>query len=197
MRLTDLQPIAQAVLDRAQQNGFVVPRDIRAALAAGKLKESRWKEVLELLGPSLDLRDGRYHFVSRGLSRMRERAHQDQRHQQAIRRCVSRLIRICQRVEVPVERRGQSRMELIRPVQVLTEDGRTLHVLTRDLSASGIRLLGAQPLHGQRVRVWIPPPGKGRQAYCFLVRMLWSALVADDLYESGGVFLELLEDAPG
>lgn len=194
MSPTDLHGIAQTLLHQAEEKGFIVPRDIRAALTAAKLDDDLWKDVLTLLGPALSLRNGRYHFVSPGLARMRARAHQDQRHQRAIQRSVRQLIRQYHKTACEIERRAQARIELVRPVQILTSDNRTLNLLTRDISTTGLRLLGSHQLQGQRIQVWIPPPTEGRPAFCYSVQMLWSALVADGLYESGGMFLELVAE---
>jgi hypothetical protein len=49
---------------------------------------------------------------------------------------------------------------------------------------------------GQKLRVWIPRPGKANESHCFLVQILWSASVGDDLFENGGIFLELLPGVP-
>jgi hypothetical protein len=65
---------------------------------------------------------------------------------------------------------------------VITEDGREFTLLSRDLSASGIRLIGTRRLLGQRIKVRIG-------ALDFQVRVLWACPVGDDLVENGGTFL--------
>ena len=55
-------------------------------------------------------------------------------------------------------------------------------VLTRDLSASGIRLIGTRRLLGQKVTVRLG-------GFDFQVRILWTCPVGDDLVENGGTFL--------
>jgi hypothetical protein len=97
--------------------------------------------------------------------------------------------------ELPsVERREQHRVDLFQPVRVQTVDGRTYTLLSRDLSPSGMRLLGSRSFLGEKVRVEIPQPGGEPLAVRLCV--LWTSLVADDLFENGGTFIELgpLED---
>jgi hypothetical protein len=85
-----------------------------------------------------------------------------------------------------VERRGQERVDFIQPVKVITEDGTELTLISRDLSHLGIRLIGAQRLLGQMVRVLIPSPGGA--SLDVPVRILWTCPVGDDLVENGGCF---------
>jgi hypothetical protein len=73
-------------------------------------------------------------------------------------------------------------------VKVQTEDDREYHVMTRDLSPTGIRLLANRSLLGQKIRVHLAPTNGGRDC-TFVVRILWSCTVGDDLYENGGTFL--------
>jgi hypothetical protein len=89
----------------------------------------------------------------------------------------------------PDERREQSRMDLLQPVKVRTGDGREYALLSRDLSPSGMRLLGTHGLLGEKVRVGIPRPGGGEPLTVRLY-VLWTSRVADDLFESGGMFVE-------
>jgi hypothetical protein len=72
-------------------------------------------------------------------------------------------------------------------VKVVTEDGQEFTLLSRDLSATGIRLVGTRRLLGQKVRVIIP--GSDGAAREFLVRILWTCPVGDDLVENGGAFI--------
>ena len=83
-----------------------------------------------------------------------------------------------------VERREAGRVEFIQPVKVLTEDGREFTLLTRDLSPTGIRLIGTQRLLGQRITVRIG-------SLDFQVRVLWACPVGEDLVENGGTILSV------
>ena len=69
---------------------------------------------------------------------------------------------------------------------VRTEDGREFTLLSRDLSATGIRLIGTRRLLGHKVHVIITSGGVSLD---FLVRILWTCPVGDDLVENGGTFL--------
>lgn len=179
---TDLQEIANAVIRRARQQGSVAAADVQAELSRAGERDDLWKDVLALARPALSYRQGRYHY----LPAVGPRRHEVQ--QQKVRRAVRRLVRRY-RADARVERRRQDRLDFIQPVQVETEDGRTWTLLSRDLSPTGIRLIGTRHLLGQKVRVRIPGPGDGEPA-CFVVRVLWTCSVGDDLYENGGTFLE-------
>ena len=74
-------------------------------------------------------------------------------------------------------------------VQAQSEDGREFTLLSRDLSTTGIRLIGTRSLLGQKIRLRIPRTDDGGPWY-FLVRILWTCAVGDDLYENGGLFVE-------
>jgi hypothetical protein len=95
---------------------------------------------------------------------------------------VQRVTEAYQEARRKVERREAGRVEFIQPVKVITDDGNEFTLLTRDLSASGIRLIGTRRLLGQRVTVRIG-------ALDFKVRVLWACPVGDDLVENGGSFL--------
>ena len=64
--------------------------------------------------------------------------------------------------------------------------------MSRDLSATGVRLLGTKRLLGQKVQLELPG-GNGDSACKLLVRILWTCAVGDDLFENGGTFMELLD----
>ena len=191
MTANDLSSIAAAVVSHAREQGFVLPREVRQQLAAAGLSEGLWKDVVRLARPSLHRRGGRYYY---GAVSDRVRRQQDQQH--AVRRAVRQLIR-AHRSAAAVERRGQNRIDFIQPVAVQTEDGREHTLLSRDLSATGIRLIGTRRLLGQKVRVLVPKPDGG-PAWSFLVRVLWTCAVGDDLFENGGAFIEVNpSDSPG
>src|SRR5437870_13750252 len=84
-----LKDIAAAVVRRAQRQGFVVPRDIKAELSLAGLTEDHWQEVVTVARESLNYRQGRYYH----LSGLRSRLQQDQSQKQQIGRAVRKLIR--------------------------------------------------------------------------------------------------------
>jgi len=71
-------------------------------------------------------------------------------------------------------------------VRVTTEDGKSYTLLTRDLSTSGLRLIGTRRLLGQKIRIQLLT---GKQPVVFTVRILWTCLIGEDLFENGGTFL--------
>lgn len=196
MNANDLKTVAEAVVQRAQQHGYVLPRQIREHLAGAGLAEALWKDVVALARPSLRLRNGRYHYAP-GLS---DRARKEQDQQQAIRRAVRQLVRAHRAATAAVERREQNRVEFIQPVKVRAEDGREFTLLSRDVSATGIRLIGTRRLLGQKVRILIPRPGTTEASasaeWSFLVRILWTCAIGDDLFENGGAFMEVTTTTP-
>ena len=97
-------------------------------------------------------------------------------------------------VFLPVYGSGQNRVDFIQPVKVHTEDGKEFALLSRDLSPTGIRILGTKRLLGQKVRVDIPL-GEDMPPCRILVRVLWTCAVGDDMFENGGSFLEVVAAA--
>ncbi len=81
-------------------------------------------------------------------------------------------------------------MDFVQTVAVRTEDGEEFTLLSRDLSATGIRLVGTRRLLGHKVHVLVPRPD-GEPPYDFLVRILWTCAVGDGLFENGGAFLDV------
>ncbi|MSU77620.1 MAG: hypothetical protein EXS16_05940 [Gemmataceae bacterium] len=63
--------------------------------------------------------------------------------------------------------------------------------MSRDLSATGVRLLGTKRLLGNKVQLTLPT-GADQPPCRLLVRILWTCAVGGDLFENGGIFLELL-----
>jgi hypothetical protein len=185
--MTDLKGIADAVIRRAQRQGFVVPREMREELARAGLPEGLWKDVLALAQPLLAYRQGRYYYVSAVSSRMEHEQHQ----QRVIQRAVRQLIRQYKAEAAQIERRQHGRVDFILPVKVLTEDHRELTLLSRDISNTGIRLIGTRGLLGQKVRVLVAR-GEGVPPRCFLVRIVWTCAIGDEMFENGGNFLEVI-----
>src|SRR5262245_6393709 len=86
---TTLQDVANAVIRRAQRQGYVVPRDIRAELSLAGLPETQWKEVVHLVQGSLNYRQGRYYH----LQALSPRLQQEQDQLQLVQRAVRRLMK--------------------------------------------------------------------------------------------------------
>ena len=188
---TDLRGVADLVIRRAQRQGFVVPREVRDELTRAGAPDTLWKDVLALARPSLRFSHGRYYYEAPVSARVREA----ESRQRGIHRAVRQLIRRHRSAGRRVERREQDRLDFIEPVQVLTEDQRRYTLLSRDLSVTGIRLIGTRRLLGQKVRVTVPAADKN-PPLTFLVRILWTCNVGDDLVENGGTFLEVDAPAP-
>lgn len=113
----------------------------------------------------------------------------------AILRAVRKLVRLHRAAARADERREQARTEFVHLVKVHTDDGREFTLLSRDISAAGIRLVGTRRLLGQKLRLSVPPPADAplnAPGWSFVVRILWTCGLGDDLFENGGVFLELL-----
>ncbi len=181
MITANLQGLAETVVRRAESQGSVTPDEVRQELTQAGVPDEMSDEVLALCRRSLRLRQGRYHYVT--AAARKPRPDQQQRN---IRKAVREVIRRHKQVQ-RVERRGQDRFDFIQPVRVLTEDGRELHLLSRDLSPTGIRLIGTRSLLGQKVRVAL---GDGLEKCSLTVRVLWTCAVGDELFENGGMFLE-------
>jgi len=191
MILTDLQAVAATVLRRAQRQGFIVPREVREELSGAGLSEDLWKEVVGLARPTLTYRKGRYYYASP----VSARVEQEKEQQRVIQRAVRQLIRQHRAAAARIERRQHDRIDFIQPVRVSTEDRREMTLLSRDISTTGLRLIGTRSLLGQKVRVMIPR-GQDAAPRCFLVRIVWTCAVGDTLFENGGTFLEVVAYEP-
>jgi len=187
MTAADLKGVADQVVRRAQRQGYVVQRDVRAELKQAGEPEAMWKDVLALARASLTFRRGRYYFTAP----ISERVRREQTQQHGVRLAVEELLRGAPAEDAgPAERREQDRVDFVQTVAVRTEDGAEFSLLSRDLSAAGIRLVGTRRLLGQKLRVLVPRGG-GQRPYDFLVRILWTCAVGDGLFENGGNFLEV------
>jgi hypothetical protein len=185
MTAHNLQLVADEVVARAQRQGSVLAREVREELARAGVAESFWKDVLALARPSLNYKRGRYHYAAP----VSERVRAEQSQQRDVHAIVHELIDLHQAALRGPERRAQDRVDFIQPVKVVAEDGREYTLLSRDLSATGIRLVGTRRLLGQKVRVLIPRPGA--EPIDFLVRVLWTCPIGDDMVENGGAFLSV------
>jgi hypothetical protein len=188
MTAPDLQPVADAVLRLAKRQGHVTARDVRAELRIAGLEEQSWRDVIALLNASLVSRNGRYYHKASFTPRVQKE--QDQQH--AIQLAIRKLIREHRKHNKRDERRGQARVDFVQPVKIRNEDGKTFALMSRDLSATGVRLLGTQRLLGQKVQLELPG-ADGKPLCRLLVRILWTCAVGDGLFENGGTFKELLE----
>ncbi len=180
-----LKPIAEQMVRLATRQGFIIEREVRDALSRAGLDESRWREVLDLTEPVLSYRRGRYYPPAPTTERTAGPGES-----KAIVEVVEQLVAQHRHEVERVERREQGRVELVHPVQVVTEDQRTYTLLTRDLSSSGIRLIGTRRLLGQKIRVRFPLRDRAVE---FTVRILWTCPVGEDLVENGGTFLDVAE----
>src|SRR5262249_32178817 len=152
MSLTDLQGIAEQVVNRARVQGFVVPREIRAALSEGGWPESQWRDVLALAQGFLHYRHGRYYYISVANVRPRN----DQVQQRDLQQAVRQIMHEYRVKTTEVERRQHGRVPFVQPTKIITPDHREMHLLSRDISPTGIRLIGTRNLQGQKVRVLVP-----------------------------------------
>ncbi len=187
MTANNLQGVAEQVVHRAHRQGYVVPREVREELTAAGIADSLWKDVLALARHSLSYRNGRYYYSAP----VSERVRAEQTQRLTVQAAVRDLIEQHQASASPVERRALGRVDFVQPVKVITEDKQELTLLSRDLSGSGIRLVGTRRLLGQKVRVLVPTPDGATRD--FLVRVLWTCPVGDDLVENGGTFLAVSE----
>jgi hypothetical protein len=187
MDSSSLDSVTERVRQQARRRGYILARDIRYELRQCGLAETLWEKVVGRLGPSLRLSRGRYHYVAA----IGERDRQEQQ-KEAIEQAVRGLIERQQAANDQVERREQDRIDFIQPINIRLESGREYTVLTRNLSGSGIRLIGTRDLLGQKIEVDLPRP-EGGEPWRFFVRILWTFVLGDDLFENGGMFLELIE----
>jgi len=188
MLATSVQEIADQVTRRAQRQGFIMAHEVREEVARAGCDEPLWTEVLKLARSSLCFRRGRYYYQAPVSDRVRH----EQSRQRDIHRAVRQLVKQYKALASQVERREQDRVDFIQQVKVRTEDGQEFTLLSRDLSPTGIRLIGSRRFLGQKLHLRIP----GRipsQPWTFLVRILWTCAVGDDLYENGGAFVEVAQ----
>lgn len=182
-----MQPVVEGVVRLAKQHGFVKARDVRAELRIAGLPDADWKEVIALAKESLVHRQGRYYHKDAFSPRLQKEHAQHH----AVEKAIRRLIKQHKQKSKQDERRGQTRIDFIQPVKIRTEDGREFGLMSRDLSATGVRLFGTKRLLGQKVQLELPG-GNGDPGCKLVVRILWTCAVGDDLFENGGNFLELV-----
>jgi hypothetical protein len=183
---TNLQGVAELVIRQAQRQGYILPRQVRTVLSEAGVSESLWKDVLAVASPALAYRKGRYYYTAPVSERVRQERSQQSNIQKAVRQLVRQY-----RSGARVERREEERIDFMQPVKVRTEDQREYTLLSRDLSYTGIRLIGTRRFLGQKIHVSIPS-ADGSTSWDFLVRVLWTCAVGDDLVENGGTFVDLV-----
>jgi hypothetical protein len=188
MPAATLQQVADAVVRRAQRQGYVVPREVRSELRLAGLAEDQWKKALELARTTLIYRQGRYYHKAA----VSPKLEQAERQRQAVQKALRGLLRSHRRRAREQERRGEVRVDFVQPVKVQTEDGKEYTLLTRDLSTTGVRLIGTRRLLGQKIHLFLPRD-EGAAPYRLVVRILWTCAVGDDLFENGGSFVELVQ----
>lgn len=180
MITVSLREYADIVLQRARRDGSVTTEGMQQILSEAGAPEEAWPEVIEICEEELQ-RPGDHSTCKPALRNNGRR-----QRNQSLRRMIRALIR-CHKQSQKVERRGQDRIDFIQPVRLMTEDGRSFQLLSRDLSPDGIRLIGTRSLLGQKVCVSL---GEGENACTLNVRILWTCAVGDSLFENGGMFLE-------
>lgn len=196
MNMPALQAIVDSVLGLAQRRGSISADDIRAELRQVGVPDSRWEEVVALAQPALHCRNGEYYYVASGLDRLRQRPLQTHQQTEVVRKAVRDMVRSYRVFSVDAERRSERRIPFVQSVCVrLTDqpgsDG--MRFMTRDISVKGLRLVGGCSLSGQKVSIDVPSPGGGATAWTFLVQILWSSPVGNQIFESGGLFLDANE----
>jgi hypothetical protein len=184
-----LQAIAEEVIRRAKHNGFVKPKDVREELERAGESPALWKDVLALARSTLSFRGGRYYYSEPISERLRE----EKDHLASVAAATREVIHRLRDVASHRERRGEERIDIVQQVRVRTEDGRIFELLSRDFSTSGMRLLGARSLLGQKLEVRLPAGSAGEE-WCFVLRVLWTCAVGDELFENGGAFIEARPD---
>ncbi|HEY7425748.1 MAG TPA: PilZ domain-containing protein [Gemmataceae bacterium] len=187
---TNLQGVAEMVIRQAQRQGFILPREIRSVLSGAGMSEALWKDVVAVARSALVYRKGRYYYTAPVSSRVRR----EQSQQADIQKTVHQIIQQYRRAAERVERREEDRIDFVQPVKVRTEDQREYTLLSRDLSSTGIRLVGTHRFLGQKVHISIPA-ADGSTSWEFVVRVLWTCAVGEDLVENGGTFLALADAA--
>jgi hypothetical protein len=183
---TNLQGVADLVIRQAQRQGFILPREIRTVLSEAGVCETLWKDVLAVARPALAYRKGRYYYTAPVSDRVR----QEQSQQRDMQKAVRQLIRQYRNAAARIDRREEDRIDFVQPVKVRTEDQREYTLMSRDVSATGIRLIGTRRFLGQKVHLSIPA-ADGTASWEFVVRILWTCAVGEDLVENGGTFIDV------
>src|SRR5205085_1207232 len=106
------------------------------------LPEEQWKDVVALAKGSLNYRQGRYYAITA----VSPKLHAQQEQQRRIEKAVKHLIKLHKDADKAQERRGQVRVDFVQPVRVETQEGKSFTLLSRDISPTGIRLVGTRQL---------------------------------------------------
>src|SRR6266540_4167614 len=145
-----LKNVNKAVLRRAQKQGYVTEPEIISELKEAGLPRKLSRDVLAEIRPYVTFQGDRYCFTPPDPS-----VREEQLREQAIRKAVRQLVREHRQSADETDRRREGRVDFIEPAKVETEDGRAFAVLCRDISPTGIRLIGARGFLGQKVRVTV------------------------------------------
>jgi hypothetical protein len=186
-----LETLTEAILRRAEEKGSLAAREIRQELVRVGAKEDQFKEVIDKAGERLELRQGRYYYLPMTSPRRKEQELQQQEVLSAIQNLVLQYRR--KAGALPLDRRESGRVELFQPISLLINSKETHRVLIRDISVTGVRLLGCWDLLGQKVQFSLAHPDGSRVE--FVVRIVWTCQVGDNLFENGGTFVQVLHDA--
>jgi hypothetical protein len=185
----DLQAVAIAVLNRARRQGYVLPREIRGELKEAGHSEGIWKQVVNLIRPSLKYHHGRYYAKVSTLSPLEREKH----HLRHIRTTLHIFLQKQKGKTMEEERRKEDRNSLVCALKIRTESGQELTVLGQDLSSSGFRVITDRSLLGKKIFMFLPPPQEGGALPVVIAaRVLWCVEIADGLFKNGGSFLELI-----
>ncbi|MSQ94023.1 MAG: hypothetical protein EXR98_05640 [Gemmataceae bacterium] len=109
MASSELQTVAQAVVQLAKRQSYVTARDVRSELRIAGLAETEWKSILATAQASLIHRQGRYYHKDTFSPRLQKEHAQ----QKAIQKAIRRLIKLHRSHDKKNERRGQSRVDFI------------------------------------------------------------------------------------
>src|SRR5262245_1463320 len=112
MSASNLDGVVEQVLPRAQRQGYIVPREVRAELTQAGLPEAQWKDVLARAGHVLRYHRGRYYYVHPAETPVPVEPSRLGSIQEAVRALLEQhgLNSNC------VERRGQGRVDFVQPV---------------------------------------------------------------------------------
>ncbi len=187
MTSSELQAVASAVLRRAEQQTYVVPRDIRDELIQANLPETRWKEVVEMLRESLNYRQGRYYFLASAQILQNQQAVDHELLEEVLEQLLERHKALMPKDD----RRREERIDFSYPIKARTESDEDLTILSRDLSKSGVRFLANRSFLGRKLKLTLPKDED--ESIIVTVRILWSSVVADGIFENGGAFLDLVQ----
>ena len=155
MTVANLQGVAEQVVRRAQGQGYVVPRRGARRVEAGRGARRIVEGVVALARQSLSFRRGRYYYSTPSATAS---AASSPSSGTSAGPSIGSSATTPRPAATPIEHRGQDRVDFVQTVAVRTDDGEEFTLLSRDLSTTGIRLVGTHRLLGQKVHVLVPRP---------------------------------------